>query len=61
MIWRLVLTERAQRDLGQLDKTVAARVISALERLAGEGGGDVKRLHGEETWRLRVGSKSRGS
>lgn len=56
MTWRLDLAERAQRDLRRLDRTVAARVVQALERLAANDAGEVRRLHGHrDVWRLRVG------
>ncbi len=56
MTWRITWTEAALRDLRKLDKTVAARVVQAVERLAEEDKGNVRRLHGlEREWRLRVG------
>ncbi|MDP2726001.1 MAG: type II toxin-antitoxin system RelE/ParE family toxin [Dehalococcoidia bacterium] len=56
MTWRVAWTEAALRDLRKLDKTVVARVIQAVERLAEKEHGNVRRLHGlEREWRLRVG------
>ena len=56
MNWRVVLTERARRDLRGLDTAVATRLISAIDRLAQTGYGDVMRLHRQEReWRLRIG------
>lgn len=50
-------TPRSLKDLRSLDPQVRLRVISALERLAATGAGDVVRLVGVDPpeWRLRVG------
>jgi mRNA interferase RelE/StbE len=51
-----VFSDRAQRDIGRLDRQVAQRVISALDRLCSDPPvGDVVKLTGSEEWRLRVG------
>ena len=55
MSWGVVLTDRARRDLRRLDRTVAARVVEAIERFAADGTGDVTRLRGSQESRLRVG------
>ncbi len=56
MSWQVVFADRALRDLCNLDRTVATRVIRAIDRLASEQAGDVKRLQTPDpTWRLRVG------
>lgn len=56
MSWQLEWTERALKDAERLDRTVRERVVTALERLAETGQGDLKRLGGgEPEWRLRVG------
>jgi mRNA interferase RelE/StbE len=56
LTWRLEFSERAGRDLRRLDRSVAVRVVLAIERLAANQGGDVRRLRGErDVWRLRVG------
>ena len=53
---RVVLTDRARRDLRSLDRPVAVRVIRAINRYAETGNGDVISLRGREAeWRLRVG------
>lgn len=53
---RVELAARARRDLRRLDPPVRARVVEALERLAGEGTGDVRPLTGKPgEYRLRVG------
>jgi mRNA-degrading endonuclease RelE of RelBE toxin-antitoxin system len=48
---------RVLKDLKRLDAGVQARILSALERLAATGEGDVRPLHGEfaGSYRLRVG------
>ncbi len=57
MIWQIVWTDTAGKDLRRLDARAAARVVAAVERLAGTGNGDVKRLHTDTPeWRLRVGT-----
>ena len=49
-------TGSARRDLRRLDRAVAARILSALERFAETGEGDITRLHGtSDELRLRVG------
>lgn len=52
-----ILAARARRDLRRLDPQVQRRVVTALDRLAGDPPqGDVVRLAGaDEEWRLRVG------
>ena len=56
MTWRITWTHAARRDLHNLDKAVAVRVIQAVERLAEKEHGNVRRLRGlEREWRLRVG------
>ena len=56
MIWRIVYSHRASRDLRSLDPPVARRVLQALDRLAEVGQGDLRRLQGAgEELRLRVG------
>ena len=55
MRWRVELTDRARRDLRALDHVIATRVISALERLAQTGNGNVRSLQGSDgELRLRV-------
>jgi mRNA interferase RelE/StbE len=55
--WRVVVDDRARKDLRRIDPPTRARILSAITRLA-EGAkltGDVKRLRGSEEYRLRVG------
>ncbi len=53
---RAILSTRARRDLGRLDRVVAARIVRAIERYAATGHGDVTRLQGRGSeMRLRVG------
>ena len=56
MRWRVAYTRRAHRDLRNLDRVIATRVFAAIQRLAEEGHGDVRRLRNkEQEWRQRVG------
>lgn len=49
-------SRRAVQDLRNLDPPDARRIVTRVERFAGTGHGDVKKLKGEEDrWRLRVG------
>jgi mRNA-degrading endonuclease RelE of RelBE toxin-antitoxin system len=57
MSWQIVWTPRALKDSRKLDSQVRVRVVSAIERFAATGSGDVLQLedvHPPE-WRLRVG------
>jgi mRNA-degrading endonuclease RelE of RelBE toxin-antitoxin system len=55
--WAVEWRPRAAKDLEKLDRTVAQRVIDAVERFALAGQGDVKRLTdvSPPEYRLRVG------
>ncbi|HEV7241959.1 MAG TPA: type II toxin-antitoxin system RelE/ParE family toxin [Thermoanaerobaculia bacterium] len=57
MKWLLCWSAEASNDLDRLDPEVADRVMHALDRLALEGWGDVRRLAGIDPpeYRLRVG------
>ena len=48
---------RIQKDLKRLDADTQGRILSALERFAATGDGDVRPLRGEfaGSYRLRVG------
>ena len=48
---------RIRKDLKRLDVQTQSRILSALERLAATGDGDVRPLRGEfaGSYRLRVG------
>lgn len=48
---------RVNKDLRRLDPDTQARILSALERFAATGEGDVRPLRGEfaGSYRLRVG------
>lgn len=55
--WRVVVDDRARKDLRRLDPQTRRRVLSAIARLA-QGAqlvGDIKRLSGSSEYRLRVG------
>lgn len=55
--WRVVVDDRARKDLRRIDPPIRKRILSAIERLAqsAELTGDVKRLQGSHEFRLRVG------
>ncbi len=56
MKWEIFWTERALKDAERLDRRVKERILSAIERLAEKGHGDVKQLTGKGgELRLRVG------
>lgn len=56
MTWTVDWSKGAGKDLEKLDPTVADRVTKAVNRLAEEGVGDVKKLKGMGGMlRLRVG------
>lgn len=55
--WRVVVDDRARKDLRRIDPPTRKRILRAIERLAqgAELTGDVKRLQGSDEYRLRVG------
>jgi mRNA interferase RelE/StbE len=55
--WRVVVDERARKDLRRLDPPTRDRILRAISRLgqSAELTGDVKRLRGTDEYRLRVG------
>jgi mRNA-degrading endonuclease RelE of RelBE toxin-antitoxin system len=55
--WLIRWSTEASNDVDRLDASVADRVMDALDRLAIEGVGDVRRLVGIDPpeYRLRVG------
>jgi phage-related protein len=44
---RIAWTDQAKADIRVLDKTVAMRILHALDRFARSGTGDVKKLQGD--------------
>jgi len=50
-------TDRALKDVARLDRRTRERIVTAVERLAESGRGDIRRLQGarEEIFRLRIG------
>lgn len=52
----LLWTSTARTDLGNLDRTNAARVYADIHKLADTGEGDVKALHGSLKGRFRLRS-----
>lgn len=55
MTWTVIWSDGASSDLAALDKTVARRVVAAVDRLAAKNQGNVKHLKGSQRYRLRVG------
>jgi mRNA interferase RelE/StbE len=55
--WRVVVDDRARKDLRRIDPETRQRILRAIARLAvgAELAGDVKRLSGSSEYRLRVG------
>lgn len=55
--WRILVDDRARKDLRRIDPPIRRRILGAIERLAqsAELTGDVKRLVGSDEYRLRVG------
>jgi mRNA interferase RelE/StbE len=55
--WRVVVDDRARKDLRRIDPQPRQRILRAITRLAAgaEIVGDVKRLSGSGEYRLRVG------
>lgn len=55
--WRVVVDDRARKDLRRIDPPARKRILNAIARLAqgAELTGDVKRLRGSDEYRLRVG------
>ena len=54
---RIVWTEQAKADVRRIDRETAMRILTALDRFARTGEGDVNRLEDIEPpeFRLRVG------
>ena len=55
--WRVVVDDRARKDLRRIDPPTRKRILNAITRLAQDAQltGDVKRLRGSREYRLRVG------
>jgi mRNA interferase RelE/StbE len=55
--WRVVVDDRARKDLRRIDPPTRKRSLNAITRLVqdAELTGDVKRLRGSNEYRLRVG------
>jgi mRNA interferase RelE/StbE len=55
--WRVVVDDRARKDLRRIDPPTRERILRSIARLAqgAELTGDVKRLRGSHEYRLRVG------
>lgn len=55
MTRRIEFRPPALRALAAMDPAVQRQIVTALERFAGSGHGDVKKLQGRPDFRLRVG------
>ena len=55
--WRVVVDDRARKDLRRIDPPTRKRILNAITRLAQDAQltGDAKRLRGSHEYRLRVG------
>ena len=51
---RIVWTEQAKADVRRIDRETAMRILTALDRFARTGEGDVKALQGRDELRLRI-------
>ena len=56
MTLKVIVSDAARKELGRMDRAVAARVLNAVYRYANTGYGDVKAMKGKPgEYRLRVG------
>jgi mRNA interferase RelE/StbE len=56
LMYRIIFTPRALKDLKKLPPNIRARIVSRIEALGDNLKGDVKRLrHHQPEYRLRVG------
>lgn len=57
MIWRLIWTSRAEKDLVTLHPIAARRIHTTLDRFSETGHADIRRLVNVNppTWRIRIG------
>ena len=55
MGWSIQWTDQAEKDLGNLDRSVAARVVAKLEQSASNPLHFFARLVGGDEYKLRVG------
>jgi mRNA interferase RelE/StbE len=55
--WRVVIDDRARKDLRRIAPPTRKRILGAIRRLgeSAELTGDVKRLTGSNEYRLRIG------
>jgi len=53
---KLIITQKAQKDLGKLDKHTRQKIRKALDDMVEDiSTADLKKLRGTNFWRLRVG------
>lgn len=54
MIWRLIWTRAAEKDVDALDRSAARRILRALNRFSETGHADVARIVNARTPRHRI-------
>lgn len=54
MIWRLVWTRAAEKDLAALDRNSARRILRTLHRFSETGQADIARIVNAKTPRRRI-------
>lgn len=55
MVYAIIWSESAARELGKLDRSVAKRVLESIQRLESNPHPSLRRLVGVPYYRLRVG------
>ena len=55
MMYEIIISERAFKELGKLEKSIQKRIINALERIRFRPEAYVTKLVGDPGYRLRVG------
>ena len=59
MLWKVVISKRAEKTLAALPKHLRERIMQGISRLKNgpyQSGLDIKPLTGRPEWRLRIGS-----
>lgn len=49
---KIIFTPAARADVCRIDRDTAMRILTALDRFARAGEGDVKKLQGDERWEI---------
>ena len=55
MVYTIIWSESAARELGKLDRSIAKRVLESVQRLESNPHRSLRRLVGVPYYRLRVG------